>query len=101
AYEFIDPSPLEGISYYRLLQVNNDGGAKYFDVKRIVHNKSSSFYADAFQSASQTITMQLYSLIGEKIHYRVIDFTGRVVKNVIWNVNAGTNTRTLELNNGV
>ena len=41
-YETIDYSPLEGKSYYRLIQVDYDGGKEYFDWKMVDFSKDYS-----------------------------------------------------------
>jgi hypothetical protein len=100
AYQFIDPSPLDGVSYYRLMQTDIDGAVKMFPVKKIVNNKQKGFYADAFVSASQTVTMQVYSSIPERIQVRAFDMTGRVVKSESWMLNSGSNNRNIDLKTG-
>jgi acid phosphatase type 7 len=101
AYQFIDPSPLEGVSYYRLSQTNIDGSAKIFPVKKIVNNKDKGFYADAYVSSPQTISMQVYSSKPERIQMRVFDMNGRVVKSESWMLGTGSNNHNLEIKNGV
>jgi hypothetical protein len=100
SYEYIDLQPYEGISYYRLSQVNTDGAVKYYDTRRIVNNKSSDFYADAYKSGKETVTMQVYSSKAEKIRLRVTDISGRIVRSEAWFLNAGSNTKTIDLKNG-
>ncbi len=100
AYEFIDPAPLEGISFYRLSQTNFDGIVKYYDIKRIVNRKTGNFYADAYQSGAQMITTHIYSTNMKIIQFRVFDFNGRVIKNETLWLNAGNNDKTTRLKNG-
>lgn len=100
SYEFVDASPLEGVSYYRLSQTNLDGTVKYLDIKKIVNKNTSDFYTDAYQSGVQMIKMQVYSSKAEKIQLRVIDFSGRLFKNEIWNLFAGSNNKIMDLKNG-
>ncbi|MEO5948732.1 MAG: metallophosphoesterase [Chitinophagaceae bacterium] len=99
-YQFIDPAPLEGLSFYRLSQTNQDGTVKYFDIKRIVNKKETVFYADAYQSGAQKITMQLYTQKAQQIQLSVIDFGGRVIKKETWGLYTGSNNKTIDLKNG-
>ncbi len=100
SYEFIDPSPLEGVSFYRLSEVATDGAVKLYDIKKINNNKTSNFYADAYKSGTEAITMQVYSNKAEKIQLRVVDMNGRTIRSEDWSLTAGSNNKTIALKNG-
>jgi acid phosphatase type 7 len=99
-YEFIDQSPLTGVSFYRLAQEDEAGGTKYFDIKKIDNRKNVHFYGDITQSAPGTITMDVYSSKNENIRWKIIDFSGKVVRTGSWSLNSGSNSRQVSTRRG-
>jgi hypothetical protein len=80
-YRTIDPSPLKGISYYRLKQTDFNGDFKYSPIKGVEVGYSLSVYPnpgdgrefnlviDLMQSSS--VRLQLFNFSGQMIHEEV------------------------------
>ena len=100
SYQFIDPAPLEGVSYYRLLQNNLDGAVKYYDTRKITNRTGNEFYGEAWQSAPETVIAQVYSKNAERVQFNIADLMGRTVRNEMWFLNEGSNNKTIWLKNG-
>ena len=62
--------------------------------------KNSSFYADAYRSGTQSVSMQVFTANAEKIQLNVYDISGQLVKAESWALNAGSNNKVIELRNG-
>ncbi len=99
-YEFIDPAPLTGTSFYRLSQTDNDGHIKYFDIKRVTYNPAKNFFADIYQSAAGKVTVQLYNGTPDNVNIRVLDMSGRMLLSEDWKVSEGSNSKMLLLKKG-
>ncbi|MFL5730390.1 MAG: T9SS type A sorting domain-containing protein [Cytophagaceae bacterium] len=76
-YHFTDPSPLSGLSYYRIGQMDFDGAVSYSTMKTISHESSSrvSLYPNPF---SHSLHVTIYSSSPRYLMY-VMDLTGRVL----------------------
>ncbi|MBC8083662.1 MAG: T9SS type A sorting domain-containing protein, partial [Hymenobacter sp.] len=78
AYAALDPSPLAGVSYYRLRQVDNDGTAHYSPVETVVN--AGRAVATLFPNPATTeVNVRFAAALVGPVSIRVLDATGRVV----------------------
>lgn len=80
AYQYIDPKPLSGANYYRLLMVNIDGSREYSKVlsARLQDAEDAHFrlYPNPF---TNEISLEVLSDIGHQPKVKITDITGREV----------------------
>jgi hypothetical protein len=100
SYQIIDTDPLDGVSYYRLVQSSSDGVLKYYDTRKITNKIGNEFYGEAWQSAPETVIAQVYNKNAERIQFSIVDLMGRVVQNEMWFLNEGSNNKTTRLKKG-
>ena len=96
-YNAIDASPLAGINYYRLKQVDNDGKSAYSNtvaVKIQIQKTAISVLANPFYNK---LTVNFTSPTTEMVTARLIDITGKQIAAQSWSVNSGTSRQ--EFNN--
>ena len=92
-YNAFDASPLAGVNYYRLNQVDNDGKSAYSKtvaVKIQSQKTAISVLANPFYN---TLTINVISPTSEMVTARLIDVTGKQIASQNWSVNTGTSTK--------
>lgn len=92
-YNAFDASPLTGINYYRLKQVDNDGKGTYSNtvaVKIQLQKTSISVLVNPFYN---TLTVNIVSPSTEMVTARLLDVTGKQVAVQNWSVNNGTSRK--------
>jgi hypothetical protein len=99
-YHFTDAAPLDGVSYYRLVQFNSDGALTYYETRKITNKRGNEFYGEAWQPAPETVIAQVYSKNAERIQFSIVDLMGRIVRNEMWFLNEGSNNKTIRLKKG-
>ena len=88
-YNTIDPAPIRGYSYYRLRQVDFDGGFTYSDIVEVYFDPESislglevfpnpnrsneGFYIEFDTREAQKLQLELYAPNGQVVYTRVID----------------------------
>lgn len=77
-YNFTDNAPVKGINYYRLKQVDKDGGYTYSPIVRVVFEKDEAALIVFPNPARNTITIK-YTGGQKKIKLTIFDLTGRQV----------------------
>ncbi len=97
-YQYIDNSPLQGINYYRLKQIDLDGATTYSDIKSVVFNNklSVTLYPNPVKNIltiddngeQLTGTMMLYDAYGRVISQSKIEAV-RVFKIDVSKLSAG------------
>ncbi len=94
-YSFTDKSPVSGISYYRLKQIDSKGEITYSDVVRFaaVINKKFSLFPNPVTSSTRLFSKEGFTA-GQTI--LILDAKGMVVRKL--NA-AGTNNLQLDLSN--
>lgn len=92
-YAFTDKSPLNGISYYRLKQIDFDGRFDYSDVIsinfRAENGRVGEFYPNPSKSGS--VNLDFFTQRGGEITISVFDMTGKLVINQIKRTANGNN----------
>ena len=79
-YQVIDNSPIDGINYYRLTQVDKDGKRTVFGVKSITisANKSElSIFPNPLNGSNITIT--LANIITNKVNVELLTIAGKII----------------------
>lgn len=92
-YEFIDQMPMQGLNYYRLRQVDNDGKTSYSEIKPVttlLKVAATPFYPNPASTASATT--QINVPFDGLITSRCVDITGKIVQELSFEVKEGLNT---------
>ncbi|HET7118381.1 MAG TPA: T9SS type A sorting domain-containing protein, partial [Hanamia sp.] len=92
-YSTFDASPLSGINYYRIKQVDFDGNFKYstiVSVKTNINNTRISVLANPFFN---TLTVNFNSPSAQLVSARLIDITGKQVALETWSVSSGNSRK--------
>ena len=92
-YNAFDASPLSGINYYRLKQVDNDGKAVYsktVTIKIGLQKAAISVIANPFYN---TLSVSFVSPTSEMVTARLVDVTGKQIAVDKWNVYNGTSKK--------
>lgn len=97
-YLLVDPSPLPGISYYRLSQTDIDGNIRYYDVKRIT-NKSVSFAVQQIET-TENLVLHIKSSLSDVLLLKVFDAAGKTLLIDRITVGPGDNVREIKLRTG-
>ena len=77
-YEFKDELPLIGVSYYRVLETDNDG-AQSFSPIRSVNNLAAIDFKVFPNPVSSKSTINIITNWDKEFEFKLTDFTGRVV----------------------
>jgi hypothetical protein len=92
-YNTFDASPLAGVNYYRLKQVDYDGKSGYSKtvaIKLQLQKPSISVIANPFYN---TLSVNFVSGTSEMVTARLIDVTGKQIAVQNWSVNSGTSKK--------
>ena len=92
-YNALDVSPLSGINYYRLKQVDNDGKAVYsktVTVKIDLQKTAVSVIANPFYN---TLSVSFVSPTSEMVTARLVDVTGKQIAVDKWSIYNGTSKK--------
>jgi Secretion system C-terminal sorting domain len=81
-YQITDDSPFEGVSFYRLMQVDFDGNKKFSEVKEVDFNGSAiKLYPNPtvrkmvnleMTMAGPTVMIRIYNLIGQEVYDKTL-----------------------------
>lgn len=88
-YNVFDASPLSGVNYYRIKQVDFDGNNKYsktVNVKLGISANSISILSNPFRN---TLTVNFNSSSTQMVSARLIDVTGKQVATEKWSLTPG------------
>lgn len=78
-YKFVDPSPVNGLNFYRLRQVDRDDEFAFSDVKTVLF-RDSSIPLYVFPNPANDILQASFGSTSEGvIRWRVLDTSGRLV----------------------
>lgn len=96
-YSYWDAKPLQGVSYYRLLQVDTDGGSSYSPIVAVETilteislspNPTSAAFSMKFESSKETVVL---------IH--LLDIEGKVVCKTTFETHSGLNETIINIDN--
>jgi len=79
-YSFTHTDPANGINYYRLKMVDRNGKAEYSSVRRVLFDKDKHNLTIFPNPARNRTTLMLDVKDGEKLLIKVIDGSGRTMK---------------------
>jgi hypothetical protein len=77
-YAYTDRSPINGVSYYRLRQVDFDGAYSFSPVRRVVFGEANGVRLQPVP-ATETLQVLLDKTTEEDINWSVFDQSGRLV----------------------
>lgn len=105
SYSFTDTDPLEGIGFYRLVQIDVDGGKNYFEIKKILNRKDAG---TAVIAAPNPFTGSVSAFVSleraQKVSITVSDMNGKIIQTSSGNYAKGNSEiklRSEELPKGV
>ncbi len=90
-YSFDDYSPIEGINYYRLKQVDYNGAITYSNVVSLIFHRGNMSVSNVKPNPTNgEVNFDFNSPSETTIHIVITDVTGRKVKDEYMEVKAGT-----------
>ena len=104
SYKFIDEEPCHSLRYYRLNQIDIDTRNSISDIIAVNCKNTDETISLYPNPASESITYQFYQNNDEQLEVKILDITGREIKNEIVSSLKGFNTTTTtisELSAGV
>jgi len=99
-YSMTDPTPSEGVNYYRLSQTNNDGSKTYFETKKVNYKNNKPFSSTVINLAQGKIKVIVSSTKTGSLNLKVTDMTGKEILLNDFAVAAGNNSKELQLQQG-
>jgi hypothetical protein len=96
AYSWTDPDLLKGKAYYRLRIYNNSGNIKYSKIVVFSTNKNSFELVTIDNPFGSSLLFSVYSGQNRNLNARLIDGSGRSVKENSYSIVAGTNWLRIE-----
>jgi hypothetical protein len=87
-YEYTDATPLPGLNYYRLKQVDFDGRFKYGPIRSVAVGRRGELGA-APSPATDRLVITLEEAAGEGGDWQVFDAAGRLAQSGVWPAEAG------------
>jgi hypothetical protein len=91
AYAFTDVQPLQGLSYYRVRNVDIDGRSKYSYVVRYNANRVSASL-QLYPNPTNGDAVLEHNELGQNARFSIIDMNGRIVRTIV-PLRGVTNTR--------
>ncbi len=91
-YSFTDNSPLSGVSFYRLKQVDIDGKFSYSPVitlRNDIAAGSIKIYPSPFR---ENLNISINASRADQLHVKIVDQAGRVVNSQLLKVTSGINS---------
>ena len=82
-YSHIHTSPANGTNYYRLRMVDVHGKAEYSSIRRVVFGKNNYTLSIFPNPAKNKATLMLDAKDGEELYTKLVDGTGRTIKQQI------------------
>jgi hypothetical protein len=100
-YNAYDPTPSNGVNFYRIKQVDIDGNftfSKTVSVKLNLDKTGISVLANPFHN---TLSVDFSSTTSQAVSARLMDITGRQVAVEKWSITAGTSRKEFSNVNGL
>ncbi|HEU4472215.1 MAG TPA: T9SS type A sorting domain-containing protein [Flavisolibacter sp.] len=100
-YYLTDSTLINGSARYRIAMVNNQGGRKYSRVIQLGNKMESFAISNIVNPFSSDLQFDLTLDKDAKLEVKLLDLTGSVVKEQVYNGRAGLNNFTLQQLNGL
>lgn len=101
-YSWLDKSPVNGASYYRIKEVYKTGNHEYSSIVQVKldnNNKGISIYPNPV--AGRNLTLQFNSMAAGVYRARIINNVGQVISQMTINHPGGSASQTLSLSQGM
>ncbi len=95
-YSYIHTSPVIGLNYYRLKQVDFDGAFQYSELRAVRLERTGKIVINP-SAAIAEITVELAEVTGDNSLIEIYDMVGRSV--LVSNFDGALNTKTLDISN--
>jgi hypothetical protein len=96
-FNFTDEKPIEGVSYYRVNEIDFDGTVTTTKVVAVTQNSGSDYQLYP-NPTNDIITYSFSSDVNEEREITIMDLSGRIVESRIVNSVTGNNTINFNLN---
>jgi len=83
SYDHIHADPVNGSNFYRLKMVDISGRAAYSSIRRVIFGKGARSISTFPNPAKDKATLMLDAKDGEELFIKLVDGTGRIVKQQI------------------
>ena len=95
-YSFTDPIPVNGIVYYRIKMVNDQGNYEYSRVIQLSNKNTGLAFGSVINPFSHKIEFELLVSSNGKAYVELIDQEGRIIKRNSFVLNSGVNNLTIQ-----
>ena len=97
-YSFIDPLPLRGNNFYRLVLVNRDWSKEFFDIKKITTEDFGVRVVLSPIPANKTLQLIFNVNSAQTISFNITDVNGRKLKTWSAKVSTGSASMPIDIN---
>ena len=96
-YSFTDPDPGIGIFYYRLKQIDYDGGYSYSDVVAVKLNSIINEINIFPNPVKAVINFEFESVNTSKVHFQILDIMGKILVDESKEISKGNITSQIDV----
>ena len=97
AYSFSDPDPGVGIFYYRLKQIDYDGGYSYSDVVAVKLNSIINEINIFPNPVIEVVNFEFETVNTSKVHFQILDIMGKILIDESKETGKGNVTSQIEI----
>lgn len=90
-YEAFDPDPHDGVSYYRLRQVDFDGKFSYSEVRSLYFDRGTTALTLSPNPAKEGTSLAFRSEIEGKVRIDIYNMTGQLAESLTETMHTGSN----------
>ena len=104
-YNYVDEKPLEGLNYYRLVQIDADNNKHYFETRKIMNAPNDKAAVLVLPNpVSEDVTTFININRAQRVSISITDMNGKVLKNKMFFLaegNTGVTMQTIDLAKGI